>query len=193
MSHDSPQTVAAPLHEASSRRPSKLVSTLPNVLLPSPALEALLGDREDDDTPLTPQQLVQLLVDAGHLTRQNVAKERWRTLLQPALRMALPADDPWHSMDVHSLATELAKRWDYNSSTRKWELSEVMVKLEREPFAEGAMRECYRMKKMSQVLCCMRTGVPSDGVMCRPPSPQVSPSFFYRMDWAACNNYVAKR
>jgi len=85
--------------------------------------------------------------------------------------MALPADDPWHSMDVHSLATELAKRWDYNSSTRKWELSEVMVKVEREPFAEGAMRECYRMKKMSQV----------------------SPSFFYRMDWAACNNYVAKR
>ncbi|EOD18219.1 hypothetical protein EMIHUDRAFT_95998 [Emiliania huxleyi CCMP1516] len=172
MSHDSPQTVAAPLHEASSRRSSKLVSTLPkSTLLPSPALEALLGDREDDDTPLTPQQLVQLLVDAGHLTRQNVAKERWRTLLQPALRMALPADDPWHSMDVHSLATELAKRWDYNSSTRKWELSEVMVKLEREPFAEGAMRECYRMKKMSQV----------------------SPSFFYRMDWAACNNYVAKR
>ena len=38
-------------------------------------------------------------------------------------------------------------------------------------FDKGAMRECFRMKKMSQ---------------------QQSSAFF-RMDWGMCGNYVAKR
>ena len=43
--------------------------------------------------------------------------------------------------------------------------------MERTPFAHGAMRECFRMKKMSQV----------------------SSSFFFTMNWEHCDNYVAKR
>jgi len=46
-----------------------------------------------------------------------------------------------------------------------------VVQMEREPFAHGAMRECFRMKKMSQV----------------------NPDLFFNMNWDHCNNYVAKR
>ena len=62
-------------------------------------------------------------------------------------------------------------RWDYDPATAAWASSETLIKMERTPFARGAMRECLRMKKMSQV----------------------SGSFFFSMNWAHCNNYVAKR
>jgi elongation factor 2 kinase len=47
----------------------------------------------------------------------------------------------------------------------------VLVKMQAGAFDQGAMRECFRMKKMSQ---------------------QQSSAFF-RMDWSMCGNYVAKR
>ena len=62
-------------------------------------------------------------------------------------------------------------RWDYDACKDSWEASETLVKMEDVSFARGAMRECYRMKKMSQV----------------------NAHFFYSMDWKDCNNYVAKR
>lgn len=52
-----------------------------------------------------------------------------------------------------------------------WESTETLVKMEDISFARGAMRECFRMKKMSQQ----------------------NASFFYKMRWEECNNYVAKR
>jgi hypothetical protein len=82
-----------------------------------------------------------------------------------------PIVDPW---DVHLLwerPTELCVRYDYNARTRAWSRSETLVKMGAAPFGKGAMRECYRMKKMSQF----------------------NPVFFYRMDWRHCSNYVAKR
>ena len=50
-------------------------------------------------------------------------------------------------------------------------VSETLIKMEGTSFAKGAMRACYRMKKMSQV----------------------SAAFFYKANWQECNNYVAKR
>ena len=62
-------------------------------------------------------------------------------------------------------------RWDYVASKNEWKRSETLIKLGTEPFARGAMRECFRMKKMSQV----------------------NAHFFFNMRWEDCNNYVAKR
>ena len=33
----------------------------------------------------------------------------------------------------------------YNPVTQKWVVDECVLKLDKEPFAHGAMRECYRM------------------------------------------------
>jgi elongation factor 2 kinase len=61
-------------------------------------------------------------------------------------------------------------RYDYDPTTKEWQESETLCKVEREQFAEGAMRRCFRMKKLSQ---SMR-------------------SAFIKLDWRHCPNYVAK-
>ena len=57
-----------------------------------------------------------------------------------------------------------------NVNLRPYNESETVCKIEREGFAEGAMRRCFRMKKLSQSL----------------------QSNFIKFDWAHCPNYVAK-
>lgn len=79
--------------------------------------------------------------------------------------------DPWADMLIHEIRTEIVRRWDFDASSRLWTSSETLIKMERTPFAKGAMRECYRMKKMSQI----------------------NPDLFFTMNWSHCNNYVAKR
>jgi len=64
---------------------------------------------------------------------------------------------------------EHCKRHRYNPQTQSWVLDDVLVKIESKPFAAGAMRECYAMKKLST----FSTAV-------------------YR-DWKRAPNFVAKR
>lgn len=52
----------------------------------------------------------------------------------------------------------------------EWHESETLCKMEWEQFAEGAMRRCFRMKKLSQSM----------------------QSAFIKLDWRHCPNYVAK-
>ena len=55
----------------------------------------------------------------------------------------------------------------YNPVSQRWVVDECVLKLDKEPFAHGAMRECYRMKKLS--------------------------NFSHSEDWARdSNNFVAK-
>jgi elongation factor 2 kinase len=37
----------------------------------------------------------------------------------------------------------------YNPLSQEWAKDECVLKMEETPFAHGAMRECYRMKKLS--------------------------------------------
>ena len=37
----------------------------------------------------------------------------------------------------------------YNALKKDWFVDEVEVKMETEPFAHGAMRQCFRIKKLS--------------------------------------------
>ena len=68
-----------------------------------------------------------------------------------ALSKSKSKDNSWAEHQIHKRPTELVKRWDYDASRDVWEVSETLVKMEENPFAQGVMRECYRMKKMSQV------------------------------------------
>ena len=144
-------------------------------LLPSAALCALLELHPGKQhQPMAGRDLLALLLDAGHLqlaVARRGARARWQAALKPAIALGAAVTDPWLEHNVHKQPTELAVRWDYDAATDAWTSSETLIKMERTPFAKGAMRECLRMKKMSQV----------------------SGSFFFSMNWAHCNNYVAKR
>lgn len=103
------------------------------------------------------------------------ARQRWDDAAGAALALSrdLETYDPWAARDIpRRCHTELALRHDYDAETKAWTQREMLVKIESEPFAEGAMRECFRMKKLSQ----------------QPGSTQ-----WLTMDWDHASNYVAKQ
>ncbi|CAG0893568.1 unnamed protein product [Darwinula stevensoni] len=76
--------------------------------------------------------------------------------------------DPWEKFQWKDYPTENAKRYRYNALKKEWIEDMCVVKMEPEPFNHGAMRECFRMKKLS--------------------------NFLHSDDWHKdSNNYVAKR
>lgn len=74
--------------------------------------------------------------------------------------------DPWEKFHLDTYKTEKARRHRYHALSQKWHVDEVLVKMEDQPFNNGAMRQCFRMKKLS--------------------------NFFHQDDWARAHNYVAK-
>ncbi|VDP21032.1 unnamed protein product, partial [Soboliphyme baturini] len=95
--------------------------------------------------------------------RGNVVN-KWRAVAHKALNCG----DPWLNRNISSLPTELCQRHRYSAVCKKWVSDTVMVKMELEAFDRGAMRECYRLKKLNA-------------------SSEVSG------DWEKAMNYVAKR
>ena len=115
-------------------------------------------------------EVLALLTEAGHvfppqrdLTPAANPKQKWQLAFGKAVSFFEDTEnDPWAAHDLPALHTELAVRHDYNATTRCWTNSETLVKIQGTPFAEGAMRECFRMKKMSQ---------------------QPGSKLFYKQDW----------
>jgi hypothetical protein len=67
-----------------------------------------------------------------------------------AQRGAREWTDPWACFELHALAEERALRIRYDPNTETWSDTEIIrLKCERSAFARGAMRECFRAKKMS--------------------------------------------
>ena len=77
--------------------------------------------------------------------------------------------DPWESFHLVDIPVERAVRHVYNALSKTWRKDDVYIKLQNEPFANGAMRVCFRMKKMTK------------------DCPDAD---YWKSD---CNNYVAKR
>lgn len=73
------------------------------------------------------------------------AVQLWRH----ALMKARIHTDPWEKFHLEDSMTETAHRHRYNALKKEWMVDEVSVKMQKEPFAHGAMRECYRIKKLS--------------------------------------------
>ena len=154
------------------------------LLVPSAELCALL--KLEKPCSMNASQLLTQLAHTGALTRGIIAAEsakelavvpspnplnRWQRALKPAIQKFKSGKKPWDEFEIHKQRTELCRRFDYDTASDSWQESETLVKMEDISFARGAMRECFRMKKMSQV----------------------NAHFFYSMDWKDCNNYVAKR
>lgn len=92
------------------------------------------------------------------------AKKNWRA----AFTLIKNRGDPWEVFKLDKLPVENAVRHRYNALKKTWTKENVVVKMERKAFGNGAMRECFRMKKLS--------------------------NFSHNTDWCRdSNNYVAKR
>ncbi|TRY68486.1 hypothetical protein TCAL_01380 [Tigriopus californicus] len=92
------------------------------------------------------------------------AKKNWKN----ALKLIQERGDPWKKFNLDKLTTENAIRHRYNALTKVWKKENCLVKMDKKPFNHGAMRECFRLKKLS--------------------------NFSHNMDWDRnSNNYVVKR
>uniref|UniRef100_A0A674H934 Eukaryotic elongation factor 2 kinase n=1 Tax=Taeniopygia guttata TaxID=59729 RepID=A0A674H934_TAEGU len=90
-------------------------------------------------------------------------KETWKHAIEKAKHMP----DPWAEFHLEDIETEHATRYRYNAVTGDWVEDEVLIKMASQPFGRGAMRECFRTKKLS--------------------------NFLHTQNWKGAYNYVAKQ
>ena len=134
-----------------------------------------------EGTSASTDQLVQLLLDANALSVSEAVVDLNMNRWQRARPRSPSANRKAAIRGQNTRSTTGRPSWRSGGTTTirlttttgkgVWESSETLIKMEGTSFAKGAMRECYRMKKMSQV----------------------SAAFFYKANWQECNNYVAKR
>lgn len=67
-----------------------------------------------------------------------------------AIRKARNMEDPWEEFHLDDYPTETCIRHRYSALKKAWVTDEVKVKMEKKAFNRGAMRECFRMKKLSR-------------------------------------------
>nr|XP_020655218.1 eukaryotic elongation factor 2 kinase isoform X3 [Pogona vitticeps] len=91
------------------------------------------------------------------------SREAWKHAIEKAKHMP----DPWAEFHLEEIETEHATRYRYNAVTGEWVEDEVLIKMASQPFGRGAMRECFRTKKLS--------------------------NFLHTQNWKGAFNYVAKR
>ncbi|XP_042363238.1 eukaryotic elongation factor 2 kinase isoform X2 [Plectropomus leopardus] len=91
------------------------------------------------------------------------ARHAWKKAIEKA--KALP--DPWAQFHLEEIETEPCIRYRYNAITGEWAQDKVHIKMGTQPFGKGAMRECFRTKKLS--------------------------NFSHSSNWKSASNYVSKR
>uniref|UniRef100_A0A672GFS6 Eukaryotic elongation factor 2 kinase n=1 Tax=Salarias fasciatus TaxID=181472 RepID=A0A672GFS6_SALFA len=84
-----------------------------------------------------------------------------------AVEKARAMPDPWAEFHLEDIVTEPCVRYRYNAITGEWVQDQIHVKMAAQPFGKGAMRECFRTKKLS--------------------------NFSHSSNWKSASNYVAKR
>uniref|UniRef100_A0A4W5LIF3 Eukaryotic elongation factor 2 kinase n=1 Tax=Hucho hucho TaxID=62062 RepID=A0A4W5LIF3_9TELE len=106
----------------------------------------------------TPQQRS---VEFGALS--DNARAAWNRALEKA--KAMP--DLWAEFHLEEVKTEPCIRYRYKAITAGWSQDTVHIKMSGQPFGRGAMRECFRTKKLS--------------------------NFSHSSNWKSACNYVTKR
>jgi len=106
-------------------------------------------------------------VDVGSPVGQRPMTKTARKNWTKALKKVRSIEDPWEKFHIENLTAETAVRYRYNSLKKKWVSDTVTVKMEKEPFNHGAMRSCFRLKKLS--------------------------TFSKHHNWSHAMNYVAKK
>ena len=77
-----------------------------------------------------------------HAPTTSIIIRRWHT----ATAHAALLPDPWEALRIDALAADLAVRRRWDLSKGAWSADVIIVKVERDAFAHGAMRSCHRMK-----------------------------------------------
>ncbi|XP_026877458.2 eukaryotic elongation factor 2 kinase isoform X3 [Electrophorus electricus] len=93
--------------------------------------------------------------------------EKGRATWKHAIEKARAMPDPWAEFHLEDVRTEPCIRYRYNAITGEWSQDQVFIKMSSQPFGKGAMRECFRAKKLS--------------------------NFSHSSNWKSASNYVAKR
>ncbi|XP_054454944.1 eukaryotic elongation factor 2 kinase isoform X2 [Anoplopoma fimbria] len=99
----------------------------------------------------------------GHRVLSQSALDAWKHAIEKA--KAMP--DPWAQFHLEDIETEPCIRYRYNAVTGEWAQDQVHIKMATQPFGKGAMRECFRTKKLS--------------------------NFSHSSNWKSACNYVTKR
>lgn len=94
--------------------------------------------------------------------------------IQQAAAKAIAQEDVWAKHNIPSLPAERIIRHLYNPVTQSWYTDETIVKIESKAFAHGAMRHCFRMKKLAT------------------PPKSATNHRFHSYGWSRASNYVAK-
>jgi len=94
-------------------------------------------------------------------------------LFRRAIAQAQADGDPWSKRELHALPAERVRRHRFDAGAREWLVDETLVKVERSAFDRGAMRRCFRIKKLSQQPNRKRR--------------------FHPLRWRYANNYIGKQ
>ncbi|XP_050979869.1 eukaryotic elongation factor 2 kinase isoform X4 [Labeo rohita] len=90
----------------------------------------------------------------------------YRATWKHAIQKAKAMPDPWAEFHLEEIETERCTRYRYNAVTGEWAKDDIFIKVSSQPFGKGAMRECFRAKKLS--------------------------NFSHSSNWKSASNYVAK-
>ncbi|KAF5397897.1 hypothetical protein PHET_08908 [Paragonimus heterotremus] len=113
------------------------------------------------------KELKILRSEIGTTCLRSNNRERIIGLWRTAYAMVLRRGDPWAKFELDKLPVETAKRYRYSAVKAQWVEDTVRVRIEQKSFGRGAMRECFRVKKLS--------------------------NFTQSEDWSHAANFVAKR
>ncbi|KAK1743666.1 eukaryotic elongation factor 2 kinase [Skeletonema marinoi] len=105
--------------------------------------------------------------------RETVRKSL-RQKIRRAAATAIHQEDVWAKYKIEDIPAERVVRHIYNPETRQFLKNETIVKIEKEPFTNGAMRHCFRLKKLAT------------------PPQSATNHRFHSYGWSRALNYVAK-
>ncbi|KAF7232865.1 hypothetical protein EG68_09651 [Paragonimus skrjabini miyazakii] len=127
-------------------------------------MEYLSKDADVDESDCEAPLINSIVSDSLEKVCENKSVRLWKRALYKIRSIDL---DPWLDFYRHNIPVQTATRHRYSAIKKKWVVDEIQVKMESVPFDHGAMRECYRLKKLPQ------TGI-------------------HAGDWQYASNYVAK-
>ncbi|XP_066465586.1 eukaryotic elongation factor 2 kinase isoform X3 [Tiliqua scincoides] len=128
---------------------------------------AHLVKNEQYSSSLSPRNAFHFKNGTQQRSKHGPGVDRGREAWKHAIEKAKHMPDPWAEFHLEDIETEYATRHRYNVVTGEWVEDEVLIKMASQPFGRGAMRECFRTKKLS--------------------------NFLHTQNWKGAFNYVAKR
>ena len=75
------------------------------------------------------------------------AARNWKSVASKALLCSKEEGDPWGNFRLEDLHEEKCSRLCYDATCQEWKEDCVIIQIEANPFAKGAMRQCFRMRE----------------------------------------------